>query len=151
MNDHTKKYLGWLLVVVAILVAGYLGVNYPVPAPPLVVTPPPVVFEPQAVQNYAVKGFLIEGTASYTPTSATVYTPTTGIVNLTPGEAVGLQLGGCTNGASLLLYNSINASVVVTDSASAVLAGDQTLGQYDALGLVCISAKWVQVSALSAN
>ena len=29
-----KKYIGWALVVLAILVAGYLGVSYPIPAPP---------------------------------------------------------------------------------------------------------------------
>jgi hypothetical protein len=34
MNAGIKKYIGWLLVVVAILIAGVLGVSYPVPAPP---------------------------------------------------------------------------------------------------------------------
>jgi len=37
MNERTKKYLGWLIVVIAILVAGYLGVSYPIPAPPILV------------------------------------------------------------------------------------------------------------------
>ncbi len=39
MNENVKKYLGWLVVVVAILIAGYLGVTYPIPAPPVNVPP----------------------------------------------------------------------------------------------------------------
>jgi hypothetical protein len=42
MNETTKKYLAWLIVAIAILVAGYLGVQYPIPAPPSV-APPSVV------------------------------------------------------------------------------------------------------------
>ena len=151
MNDQTKKYLGWLLVVVAILIAGYLGVSYPIPAPPLVVTPPPVVVEPQAVTNYAVRGFFLDATTSYTPTTGTMYTPTTGIVNFTPAGDLNITLGTCTNGARTVLYNSLNQTVTISDTGNAVLATDVGLGQYDALGLACISTKWVQVSAASAN
>jgi len=50
MNETTKKYLAWLIVVVAILVAGYLGVVYPIPAPP---TSP--VVEPQALTSGGIK------------------------------------------------------------------------------------------------
>lgn len=41
MNETTKKYLGWLIVVVAILIAGYLGVSYPIPVPPTSPLAPP--------------------------------------------------------------------------------------------------------------
>lgn len=34
MNDQTKRLLGWGLVVIAIIVAGFLGVSYPIPEPP---------------------------------------------------------------------------------------------------------------------
>jgi len=34
MSDKTRKLLAWLLVVVAIVVAGFLGVTYPIPEPP---------------------------------------------------------------------------------------------------------------------
>jgi len=47
MNENTKRYIGWALVVLAILVAGYLGVSYPIPAPPA-----PVALESQAVQGW---------------------------------------------------------------------------------------------------
>ncbi len=35
LDEKTKQYLGWLIVVVAILVAGALGIVYPVPPPPV--------------------------------------------------------------------------------------------------------------------
>lgn len=52
MNETMKKYLAWLIVVVAILVAGYLGVSYPIPAPPVVA--PPVV-APQALMSGGIR------------------------------------------------------------------------------------------------
>jgi hypothetical protein len=72
-------------------------------------------------------------------------------VTLTPEGALGADLGACTTGTITTLYNAVNASIVITDTGNGVLAGDQTLGQYDALGLVCIGSKWVQRSAVSAN
>lgn len=32
--DQYRKYIGWLIVVIAIIVAGFLGVEYPIPPPP---------------------------------------------------------------------------------------------------------------------
>jgi len=34
MNETNKKYLAWIIVVIAVLLAGFLGVTYPIPAPP---------------------------------------------------------------------------------------------------------------------
>ncbi len=88
---------------------------------------------------------------SITPTDGGTLTPSKAFVTLTPAGAVGVSLGACTTGEATWLYNSVNANVVITDTGNGVLAGNQTLGQYDALGLVCIGSKWVQTSALSAN
>lgn len=96
-------------------------------------------------------GMPIHSTASLTPTDGGTLTPTAEIVILTPGGAVGTALGACTSGELTTLYNSVNAAVVVTDTGNFIGAGNATLGQYDALGLVCISSKWVQISAVSAN
>lgn len=54
MNETTKKYLGWLIVVIAILVAGYLGVQYPIPAPPTSPLAPPDV-ESRALATGGIK------------------------------------------------------------------------------------------------
>lgn len=88
---------------------------------------------------------------SITPTDGGIITPTKVLITLTPAGALGTALGACTTGQSTILYNSVNANVVISDTGNFIGAGDQTLGQYDALGLVCIGSKWVQVSAASAN
>ena len=103
------------------------------------------------VGNLTLSGFAIHSSATMTPTDGGTITPTAEFVTLVPGGALGADLGACTTGSSTVLYNSVNASVVITDTGNGTLAGNQTLGQYDALGLVCIGAKWIQVSAVSAN
>ncbi len=90
-------------------------------------------------------------TQSITPTDGGTITPTLRIVTLTPAGALGTALGACTTGHETVLYNSVNANVVISDTGNFIGAGNQTLGQYDALRLACIDSKWVQVSAVSAN
>lgn len=96
-------------------------------------------------------GSLVEATESITPTNGGTITPTKVLVTLTPAGALGTALGACTTGQRMVLYNSVNANVVVSDTGNALLAGDQTLGQYDALPLSCFSSKWVQTGPVSAN
>ncbi len=94
---------------------------------------------------------IIHSSASITPTDGGVLTPTAKLVTLTPAGAVGVSLGSCTTGMETIIYNSVNANVVITDTGNGVLAGNQTLGQFDALMLACYATKWVQISAVSAN
>ena len=94
---------------------------------------------------------VIHSTTSITPTNGGILTPTAKLVTLTPAGALGVELGACTTGNETILYNSVNANVVITDTGNGILAGNQTLGQYDALMLACFASKWVQVSAVSAN
>ncbi len=93
----------------------------------------------------------IMSSQSITPTDGGTLTVTMNIVTLTPAGAVGVSLGTCTTNTWAVLYNSIAANVVITDTGNGLLAGNQTLGQDDALKLVCIGTKWVQVSAVSSN
>lgn len=88
---------------------------------------------------------------SITPTDGGSLTLAAGLVTLTPGGAVGVSLAACSTGAQVVVYNSLNANVVITDTGNFIGAGNQTLGQFDALGLACIATKWVQISAVSAN
>lgn len=103
----------------------------------------------QGVVTFSVNP--IVSSESITPTDGGTLTPTKQVVTLTPAGAVGVDLGACTTGQATILYNSINANVVITDTGNGVLAGNQTLGQYDALPLVCVGAKWVQTGPASAN
>ena len=43
MSNETKRLIGWVIVVIAIVVAGFLGVVYPIPAPPVAPAPAPAV------------------------------------------------------------------------------------------------------------
>jgi hypothetical protein len=101
--------------------------------------------------NATFNGVIVRNSASITPTNGGTLTPTADIVTLTPAGALGTDMGACTTGSSTMLYNSVNANVVITDTGNGVLAGNQTLGQYDTLRLVCIDSKWVQIGAVSAN
>lgn len=94
---------------------------------------------------------MIHSSASITPTDGGTLTPTAKLVTLTPAGAVGVALGSCTTGMETVLYNSVNANVVISDTGNGILAGNQTLGQFDALRLSCFATKWVQESAVSAN
>ena len=93
----------------------------------------------------------IYSSASITPTDGSVLTPTARMVTLTPAVAVGVEMGACTTGNETILYNAIAQNVVITDTNNGVLAGNQTLGQYDTLHLACFASKWVQVGPVSAN
>ena len=97
------------------------------------------------------QGSNIHASESITPTDGADITITASIVTLTPAGATGNSLAACTTGKSALLYNSVNANVVITDTGNAILAGNQTLGQYDTLPLVCIDSKWVQAGPVSSN
>lgn len=93
----------------------------------------------------------IFSTESITPTNGGTITPTASLVTLTPAGAVGVDLGICTTGMVAVLYNSVNANVVITDTGNFIGAGNQTLGQFDALPLACLASKWVQTGPVSAN
>jgi hypothetical protein len=101
--------------------------------------------------DLVVTGTIVRSSANITPTNGGILTPTADLVTLTPGGALGTAMGACTTGSSTVLYNSVNASVVITDTGNFIGAGNQTLGQYDTLRMVCIDSKWVQVGAVSAN
>lgn len=93
----------------------------------------------------------IMASESITPTDGGVITITANLITLTPAGAVGNSLAACTTGKWAVLYNSVNANVVITDTGNFVGSGDATLGQYDAMQLVCIGTKWVQASSVITN
>lgn len=101
--------------------------------------------------DLTITGTVIYSSASITPTDGGTLTPTASLVTLTPAGAVGVDLGACTTGNLTTLYNSVNANVVITDTGNGILAGDQTLGQYDILPLACFDSKWVQTGPVSSN
>jgi hypothetical protein len=104
------------------------------------------------IADPVISGFVIHSTASYTPTDGVTMTLGAEFITLTPGDVVtATTLPAGTSGQFVILYNANNFNVTITDAGNFIGAGDQTLGQYDALVLVCIGTKWVQVAAVSAN
>lgn len=93
----------------------------------------------------------IMSSESITPTDGGTLTPVASIVTLTPAGALGTALAACTTGQKTTLYNSINASVVITDTGNFIGAGNATLTQFDTLSLVCIATKWVQIGTVPNN
>jgi len=93
----------------------------------------------------------IMASESITPTDGAAIPIAANLVPLTPAGAVGNSLAACTTGKRAVLYNSISANVVITDTGNFIGAGNQTLGQFDTLPLVCINSIWVQIGPVSAN
>ena len=88
---------------------------------------------------------------SITPTAGATITFTAYVVTLTPTQAVTVTLGACTTNTQVVVYNSANFDVIISDTGNFIGAGAQTLGQYDALPATCIATKWVQTGPVSAN
>lgn len=88
---------------------------------------------------------------SITPTDGGTLTPVASLVTLTPAGALGTALAACTTGQRTILYNSVNASVVITDTGNFIGAGNATLTQFDTLHLVCVATKWVQLGTVPNN
>lgn len=88
---------------------------------------------------------------SITPTNNGTVTPTMRLVTLTPASDVTITLGACTTGQQMILYDSVNFAIIITDTGNFTGAGNQTFGQYDAMPASCFGSKWVQTGAVSAN
>lgn len=93
----------------------------------------------------------IASSESITPNESVPLTLTAEFITLTPSGAAGVALAACTTGKRAVVYNSINASVVITDTGNFIGAGNATLTQFDTLALVCIATKWVQVGTVPNN
>ena len=95
-----KKYIGWALVVLAILIAGYLGVSYPIPAPPAAIGSQSlgVVRFNQAVQFLMPAAFSGSETHSGTEThtGAATFSGSTSLSGLTCTASATTLSGGIT-------------------------------------------------------
>lgn len=77
--------------------------------------------------------------ATITPASAYQPLESAGTVNtasITAGAA----------GDLLVLVNTVNTSIVLTDTGTLKLGGNRTLGQYDSLTLISDGTNWVELS-----
>ncbi len=93
----------------------------------------------------------IRSTQSITPTDGGIFTPTAELVTLTPGGALGTEIGTCTTGTKTVLWNSVNATVTITESAAFVGSGNAALTQFDTLTLACFNSIWYQIGSVPTN
>ncbi len=84
--------------------------------------------------------------ASVTVTDGGTINPTAAVVELTAAGAVGAQMDAAGDGEFVILINTANQTITITDTGSAKLAGDYSMGQYDTLTLIGQGVLWHEVS-----
>jgi hypothetical protein len=115
--ELNKKYIGWALVVLAILIAGYLGVSYPIPAPP---PPAPaagagsqslsVVRFNQAVQFLMPAAF----SGSETHSGIETHSGAATFVTITTSALISQSIGFNATGSSNFMTTTINGPAIVS-------------------------------------
>jgi hypothetical protein len=77
--------------------------------------------------------------------------PTATVQLVQSAGAVGGVVGtsGATAGQILYIVNKGSQNVVVTDTATCMLSGDLTLGQYDSLTMVFDGTNWIEVGTVN--
>lgn len=132
INDKQKRTAGWLLVVAAIVVAGFLGINYPIPPPPA---------EPDAIQALGTSHFTNVQAEDITATDDLFVTDDatiTGTVNLanslyplgtaTDGQAIYASSATITGTSAITTsthgLSTVTAAVCDINAAPGTGAGD---------------------------
>jgi hypothetical protein len=82
-----------------------------------------------------------------TVTNGATLTPTGAVQPIASAGAVGFgAITAGTAGQLLVIENTVNQTITITDSATLRLGGNAVLGQFDTLMLLYDGATWVQVS-----
>lgn len=81
-----------------------------------------------------------------TVTNGGTITPTGAVVELTAAGAVGAAMAAAGDGQFLILINTVNQTITISETASARMAGDFAMGQYDTLTLIGQGVTWHEVA-----
>lgn len=167
MTDQQKRFLGWIIVVIAIIAAGFLGVTYPIPAPPdvvelgttnmdtLVLSADLTVGDDATITDdisvggdLTIAGVAYPSSTDLTLTAGLLVTPTYTTYHLDSTGAVSMTLGACVaDGQFVWLYGDDANTITVNDTNIRSTDGNAvTLGQYDVVGFVCMDTEWNHVS-----
>jgi hypothetical protein len=84
--------------------------------------------------------------ATLTVTDGATIAVTGAIMELTATGAVGADLAAPTDGQIVFLVNVGAQTIVITETATAVMAGNATLGAGDTLSLAASGVKWYEVA-----
>lgn len=83
---------------------------------------------------------------AYTVTNGSTIAVTGAVMKLTAAGAVGADLPAATDGRLLVLVNSVNQTITITETAAAVMAGNFAMGQGDTLTLLGSGVVWYELS-----
>lgn len=148
LPDDTKRLLGWLIVAIAMVGASFLGVNYPIPAPP----GPETAVVPEGTVELGLTHFSGLGIADtdYAETGAQTLTPSNSYYQLNPSATLTLTLGtGDAEDGDILILHNVNASnsVVVVDTTATQGGANVTVGTDDLALFIFGNSKWVEIAS----
>ena len=83
---------------------------------------------------------------AFTVTNGSTLTVTGAVMELAAAGTVGADLPAATDGRVLILVNGVNQTITITETASAVMAGNFAMGQGDTLTLIGNGIVWYELS-----
>ena len=83
---------------------------------------------------------------AYSVTNGSTITVTGAVMDLTSAGTVGADLPPATDGRLLILVNTVNQTITITETASAVMAGNFAMGQGDTLTMLGSGVVWYELS-----
>ena len=84
--------------------------------------------------------------AAVTVTDNGIITPTGAVVELTAAGTVASSLAPAGDGQFLILINTANQTITISETSTARIAGDFAMGQYDTLTLIGQGVTWHEVA-----
>ena len=83
---------------------------------------------------------------AFTVTNGSTLTVTGAVMELTAAGTVGADLPPATDGRVLILVNGVAQTITITETASAVMAGNFAMGQGDTLTMIGNGVVWYELS-----
>lgn len=95
---------------------------------------------------------LLSAQSVITVTNGATLSPTGSYQPIASAAAVGFgAITVAAAGTELVLVNTVNQTITITDTGTLKLAGNIALGQYDALRLISDGTNWIQVAPVGNN
>lgn len=103
--------------------------------------------------NTSLTGYLAVTGATYlippttlTVTNNSVLTVTGTVLELTAAGAVGATMPNATDGRLLIVLNTANQTITITETSTAKMAGNFAMGQYDSITFVGSGVVWYELA-----
>jgi len=95
---------------------------------------------------------LLSAQTAISVTDGGVITPTGSYQQLESGGAVTATLAACgTVGRIYVFVNTVAQTIIISDTGNTIMSGNTTLGQYDALAMLCDGTRLIQIAPESDN